>query len=74
METFENGLQTHSEVSSPSGRSVDTDVWCKRVLAHSGRKIEIWQIKDYVSNGFFFQSIKLLGVEKGKKGKINLCL
>ena len=32
METLENGLQTHSGASSQSCRSVDADVWCKRVL------------------------------------------
>ena len=32
METFENGLQTHSGASSQSCRSVDTDIWCKRAL------------------------------------------
>ena len=67
METFENGLQTRSEVSSPSGRSVDTDVWCKRGLTHSGRKIEIWQIKNYVSN--FFSVYKITGSRERKEGQ-----
>ena len=32
MEMFENGLQTNSGASPQSCRSVDADVWCKRVL------------------------------------------
>ena len=34
METFENGLQTHSGASLQSCRSIDPDVWCKRALIY----------------------------------------
>ena len=34
METLENGLQTHSEVSSQSCYSIDAEAWCKRALIH----------------------------------------